>query len=362
MVKGATSLLANAMEERGISPEEFMTAPAKELVSKLGISPNYHLDLAHREEVIFRAGQEVDFMTRHGIKGLYVCDDDYPWRLMDIDPAPVMLYQLGECELNCEHPMSVVGTRKITPYGADFCSKFVRDIAKVFPNVVVVSGLAFGADAIAHASALEAGVSTVGVLAHGLDMIYPAANRDLAKRILKSGGALMSEYPSGTTPYRCNFLERNRIVAGVSDATIVIESEIKGGAMSTANYAFHFNRDVFSLPGRAVDVMSAGCNYLIRRNKAQLITSASDFIESIDWQPAGLNSGMKMRSIFPELDEKSKMIYDALKRSDEPMAIDELHQQLQLPVSELMSLLSELEFDEIILKHPGNRYSPATLR
>lgn len=358
MTKGAAPVMLRKMAAVGMSPREFMTLPAMDVLRALNVSERYNIDMGHREDAIFRARTEVAFMEAHKIKGYFLLDDDYPWRLLDIATPPLMLYQLGDCDLSVEHPLSVVGTRRLTAYGADFCAKFVGEMARMFPDLLVVSGLAFGADAVAHKAALESGVKTVGVVAHGLNTIYPAAHRDLAKRILQSGGALLSEYPMGTTPFRGNFLERNRIVAGLSDATIVVESEVKGGAMSTANYAFQFSRDVFALPGRINDKASAGCNYLIRKNKAHLISCAADMLEVTDWTPAGLDSVAQQRSLFPDLEGDPKRIMDALSASDAPMSIDALHAALGVPVSRLMTLLGELEFDGLLIRHPGNRFAP----
>lgn len=210
---------------------------------------------------------------------------------------------------------------------------------------------------MAHSSAIESKVNTIAVVAHGLDTLYPAQHRDLARRIIASGGSIISQYPSGVQPFRANFLERNRIVAGLADATIIIESEIKGGAMSTARHAFEADREVLALPGRATDPISAGCNHLIRTQRASLITSAADLIELTGWQPLGLSIGTSQRSLFPELDGEANVIYEYLRQQPSPRLPDEIHHHTGIPVSRIIALLSDLEFDGVLLRHPGNRYA-----
>ena len=206
-------------------------------------------------------------------------------------------------------------------------------------------------------SAIESKVNTIAVVAHGLDTLYPAQHRDLARRIIASGGSIISQYPSGVQPFRANFLERNRIVAGLADATIIIESEIKGGAMSTARHAFEADREVLALPGRATDPISAGCNHLIRTQRASLISSAADLIELTGWQPLGLSIGTSQRSLFPELDGEANVIYEYLRQQPSPRLPDEIHHHTGIPVSRIIALLSDLEFDGVLLRHPGNRYA-----
>ncbi len=356
MMKGVTATFLRYLEEQNISAEDFFNWDKKELQGRLEkVNPDF-LDSYRREEAMFSARKELDNLERHNIRCFCYGDDDYPWRLEDIPDAPLTLYCLGEADLNMAHPVGIVGTRRCTGYGVDFTRKFTAELGGYFPDLGVISGLAFGIDAAAHTAALENGLTTVAVVAHGLNTIYPAAHRDLAKRIIKEGGAIVSEYPFGTTPYRGRFLERNRIVAALSDAVVVMESEIKGGAMSTANTAFGYNREVFALPGRVSDPISAGCNHLISRNKAHLLSGAADIIEQTGWQPLGLNIQPGMRSLFPELQGDAKRIYDMLRFSHEPESLDNIHHTLRIPMPELMGLLGELEFDGVVVKLPGNRY------
>lgn len=360
MTRGATSSLYRHMEDCGVSLRDFFELDTPELSDALSINKGFEFDRYMRDEALFNARKEGDFMCRHHIKPLFISDDDYPWRMSDIADAPLLIYSLGDCEFNREHLISMVGTRRASPYGIDFCKKFINDLTGYFPDVVIVSGLAYGIDAASHCAALDNDVPTIAVMAHGLNTIYPASHRDLARRIIKSGGALISEYPFGTAAYRQRFLERNRIVSAISDAIIIVESEIKGGAMSTAAHAFNYSRDVFALPGRINDPMSAGCNHLIRRHKASLITCAADLIEVLGWRPLGIRVNPRQRCLFPELEGDSKKIYDYLRFEEEPRGIDAIHLATGVPVPSIISLLSEMEFDAIIMRHPGNRFSIAT--
>lgn len=357
--KRVTADFIRFIDENGLTPEEFFTLPTKLLVSKLGIRKDNELDQMVREEAVVKARKEYQQILGHNITPLFFLDSDYPEQLAEIEDPPIVLYKLGEGKLQGEHMIAVVGTRKPTPYGLDFCNRIVEEIGDYFPEAEIVSGLAYGIDACAHMKALEKGLPTVAVVAHGLNMIYPASNRNIAKEIIRQGGAILSEYSFGTQPYKPHFLARNRIVAGLCDATIVVESNIKGGAMSTANYAFMYNREVMALPGRSSDELSSGCNLLIRKNKAHLIECGADLIEATGWQPMNLALNVEQRNLFPELEGDYKTIYEILKYNANPVQIDQLAYQTGLHLSKLMSVLGEMEFDGLIIRHPGNRYSIA---
>ena len=207
---------------------------------------------------------------------------DYPKRLLNCYDSPTLLYYKGEADLNSEKIIAVIGTRNHTEYGKQVTEKLIRELTE--QNVVVVSGLAYGIDAIAHKAAVKNNLKTVGVLAHGLDQVYPSQHTGLAKEMLQAGGGLLTEFRSKTKPDKHNFPTRNRIVAGMSDATIVIETGIKGGSMITAELANNYNKDVFAYPGSVNDGKSAGCNYLIKNNKAVLLTDAQELIELMNWE------------------------------------------------------------------------------
>lgn len=355
-VEGVTASVLTEMEERGVSPVDFFSLPMQRLSAALGLRPGCGFQDVLRQEAMHRACQELEFTDIHNIRVLSWYDDDYPVRLRQIPDAPVVLYVLGGFDLNCEHMLSVVGTRRCTAYGQTYCQSLIGELKDSIPDTCIVSGLAYGIDSAAHSAALESGMSTVAVVAHGLHMIYPAGHRDLASRIIRSGGAIISEYPHGSAPYRGRFIERNRIVAALSDATLVVESEIKGGAMSTANLALNYNREVFALPGRISDTASSGCNHLIRSDRAVMAGSLSEMIAHMGWSPIETAVRQKERTLFPELEGDEKLIYDALRYQSRAITTDELHQLTSLPMPRLMPMLSELEFDGVIARQPGNKY------
>lgn len=357
MVPGVTATVVRAMEEAGVSLGEFFRLPMKELSARLGATSRF--ESLDREEALFRARRELEFTERHHITPLFLTDDGYPRLLAETPDAPVVIYRLGELDLNGPHVINLVGTRRCTNYGIDFCGRFVKELGEYFPDLTVVSGLAYGIDGAAHRSALDNGLPTVAVLAHGLDTIYPAAHRQLAREIVKCGGALVSEYPSGTTPFPARFLERNRIVAGMSEVTVVVESEVKGGAMSTANLAFSYMREVMAVPGRVTDRMSAGTNHLIRREKARIVATAADLIETAGWRIFDTRLKPEQRNLFPELEGEAAKIYEALRFNAEPMSVDALHAATRIPLPALMSVLTDLEFDGVVSRLPGSRYALA---
>ncbi len=356
-VKRITPAVVRRLYENGCSAKDFFTWDLHEISRLMSIRQDKCFSEADRKDALECARKELENMHHHGIRCHFLMDIDYPTRLSSVDDAPIILYQLGQTDLDSRHVINVVGTRKPTTYGTDFASTLVSELAVYFPDLIVVSGLAYGIDAAAHRAALDNGLSTVGVMAHGLNMIYPASHREFAREIIHKGGSLLTEYPFGAQPYRQRFLERNRIVAALADVTVVVESDIKGGAMSTANTAFSYSRDVMALPGRITDKLSSGCNHLIRKEKAHIITCTADLIELAGWKPLDLKVDTSQRNLFPELDGDQHLIYETLRYEREPMQVDRLHQLTLIPVSRLMSVLGEMEFDGIISRHPGARFS-----
>lgn len=356
MLRNSTPKLWQHMEEVGLTLSDFFNESTRQLSESLGFDASGKFGDNERREALFAADKELEFMGHHHIRGVFMGDERYPWRLLDTEEPPMLLYVLGECDLNREHSVSVVGTRRPTAYGVETTRRLVKELSEYFPDLCVVSGLAYGIDVTAHMAALEAERETIAVVAHGLQMIYPAAHRDIAGRIVKSGGAIVSEYPSGSTPYRNRFLERNRIVACMSAALIVAESDLRGGAMSTAHDAFSYSRDVFAIPGRVGDDQSRGTNHLIRKHKAELLTCSADLIENLGWKPAGVRVESRQRNLFPELDGEQRQIYDILRMESDSMTLDRLHSQTGLPVAQLMAALSEMEFEGIVCRQPGNRF------
>lgn len=357
LIPGMTADVVRTIFECGITFKEFFSLNMPELSDRLGLEVKVRYQNVNREEALFRARQELAFITRHSIRVLFLMDDDYPILLREIQDAPIVIYVLGEADLNSFPAIGLVGTRRCTAYGTNFCNSFIKDISPYFPNAMIVSGLAYGIDSASHSAALEHGLNTIGVLAHGLDTIYPAANRHLAKEIIRQGGALVSEYPSGTRPFQKNFLQRNRIVAGLCETTIVVESEIRGGAMSTANQAFSYSREVFAVPGRYNDLKSAGCNALIERNKASIFTSVPDFMNYMNWEIPAIGVPAPPKQLFPELEGNPAKVYQIIFNSSDPVQIDEIHTKTGLSMPTLMATLTDLEFDGVITKLPGSRYS-----
>lgn len=359
LTPGVNSKVVEALVESDISLEEFFSLPMLTLSERLGAGHSLHLELAKRIEALTRAEREYEFMQRFGISGIFLTDDEYPPLLYELYDAPVMLFKLGEANLSAEHIMAIVGTRRSTAYGLNFVASLCEDMALCYPDINIVSGLALGIDSAAHLGALNNNLKTIAVVAHGLDMIYPAQNRELSRRIIQNGGAIVSEYPSGVKPFRGNFLERNRIIAGLSSVTVVAESEIKGGAMNTANIAFMNNREVMALPGRISDRFSSGCNQLIRQNKAHILTDSSDISLVTGWIPKTMSAIPTQKNLFPELDGLTKQIFELMHQTGEPVSADRLLSNLHTTMQELLSTLNDMEFDGIICRLPGGRYELA---
>lgn len=309
-------------------------------------------------EAMKRAEVELEFTQRHKIKCLTIGSDDYPQRLAECDDAPLALFHLGNADLNKQHIVSIVGTRKCTQYGRDVTEKFVRELKEICPDTLIVSGLAYGIDVAAHRAALECDMETVGVLAHGLDNIYPAAHRSTAKQMVSHGG-LLTEYFQQTTPEKMNFLRRNRIVAGIADATIVVESKYRGGSLSTARIANEYNREVFAVPGRIGDENSEGCNKLIAHNKAQIFVDAHDFAQAMGWDYDKKRDEARSKGIqpdlFPTLSPEGQKVVDVL-RSNNDLQINILSVQSGISIPELSSLLFDLEMEGIVKALPGGVY------
>lgn len=298
------------------------------------------------------AEAEIKFIEKYKITPLFLTDSTYPRRLLNCYDSPALLYYRGNADLNTSRIISIVGTRNHSDYGKMVCEKMIDDLKA--ENILVVSGLAFGIDTIAHKAALKNNLQTVAVLAHGLDRIYPPQNKTLAKHITLQGG-LLTEFISNTNPDKQNFPKRNRIVAGICDAVIVLESGKKGGSLITAELGNSYNKDVFAIPGRATDTKSEGCNYLIKNNKAALINDADDFLEMMNWKPMPKPTAKKQRELFIELSPDEKIIVDILRQQDS-IQIDELYFKSGLSSSEVATALLMLEMQGVILSLPGKVY------
>jgi DNA processing protein len=295
---------------------------------------------------------EIKFIEKYKIAPLFITGKNYPQRLLNCYDSPVLLYYRGTADLNTAKIVSIVGTRSNSEYGKSVCEKLIEELTE--QNILVVSGLAFGIDTIAHKAALKNNLQTVGVLAHGLDRIYPPQNKTLAKQMTEQGG-LLTDFISNTNPDKQNFPKRNRIVAGICDALVVMESGKKGGSLITAELANGYNKDVFAIPGKTTDTKSEGCNYLIKQNKASLITGAADLIELMSWDPKEKTTKKKQRELFIELTPDEKIIVDILQQR-ESIQIDELYFKSGLSSSAAATALLMLEMQNVVQSLPGKVY------
>ena len=308
-----------------------------------------------KKDLFEKAEEEILFMKKHHIKSLFYLDKDYPIRLKNCEDAPLMLFYKGNVSLNSDRVIAIVGTRFITPYGKDMTEKLIAELAKY--RVVIVSGLAYGVDVQAHKSAINNNMPTIGVVAHGLDRLYPSENKATADKMMLNG-AIISEYPSKTNPDRENFPARNRIVAGMCDAVVVIESAEKGGALITAELANDYNRDVFAMPGRITDHFSKGCHQLIRKNKAMLFESAIDIAEIMNWDDNLKPNKQKTQNqmeLFKTLNDDEKKLVEIL-RTGGLMGIDSIALNSGIPVSKVSAALLNLEFSGLLRSLPGKVY------
>lgn len=320
-----------------------------------GISPDIVTAL-DCPAAFLRAGQEMEFVEKKRITCLTLKDAGYPSRLRECEDAPLILFFKGNTDFNRLRVINMVGTRRATDYGKQFCADFLHDMAALCPDVLVVSGLAYGIDIHAHRAALANQLSTVAVLAHGLDRIYPYVHRKTAVDMLENGG-LLTEFLTETNPERFNFVSRNRIVAGMCDATIVVESSDKGGSLITAELAEGYHRDCFAVPGRVSDAASIGCNQLIRDSKAALVQSAEDFVRAMGWMPASQSEKPEavQRDLFPELTEEESNVVAILSRQGD-LHINTLVVEANLPVNRMTALLFELEMKGVVKALVGGIY------
>jgi DNA processing protein len=344
--KTARVLLSHFGDARSI-----LKAPAKELKS-IGSMGEVRAKACKDPGVLTRAEQEMRFIQKQGIRMLFFTDPDYPTRLKNCEDAPMLLFYRGASTLNAKKMLAIVGTRKNTDYGLRATETLLEGL-KDQEELVVVSGLAYGIDAIAHRKCLQVGLPTVGVVAHGLDRIYPPANKSLARDMLQQGGVL-TEFPSGTNPDRSNFPLRNRIVAGLTDMTVIVESDEKGGAMITAYVAASYNREVAAIPGRLFDTKSGGPNKLIRKNIASLITGAQDLLDIMGWTGAK-PSKHHQQQLFVQLSEEEQLIASALDGKD-GLHADELMLQTGMTTAKIGALLLQMEMAGVVKALPGKMF------
>lgn len=308
--------------------------------------------LSSKEEAIEIAREEFNFIEKKNIKHIPFVSKEYPNRLHYCDDSPFSLFFIGNANLNAQKIISIVGTRKVTEYGKRIIKDFLYDLKEA--NILVVSGLAYGVDSEVHKTCVEFNIPTVGVLAHGLDNIYPATNKNLAKKMIQNGG-LLTEYFTKTNPDRQNFPTRNRIVAGLADATIIIESDKKGGSLITAEIANSYKRDVFAFPGNIQQQYSSGCNALIKQHKADLIENANDLFQTMGWQSIEAKPQSRQRKLFLELNETEQKIVQILH--EEPLTADKISVKSLLPMSLIHTHLLNLELKGVVRPLPGNKFT-----
>jgi DNA processing protein len=334
------------------SVEAIFSEPYQNLIKIPGIGSGLAKYISDRS-YLRAAEREAEFVVKNNISTYFYLDNNYPFRLRQCDDSPVLFYFKGNCDLNSPRIISIVGTRNATARGRELCEKIIAGLAVGDPGLVVVSGLAYGIDIAAHKSALAHNLRTIAVLAHGIRTIYPSIHRSIARDITGKGG-LLTDFVSDALPERNNFLKRNRIIAGMADATVVIESGIKGGALVTADMACSYNRDVLAVPGRPDDQWSAGCNSLIKNNKAALVESAEDIEYFLNWMPEKSRPAVQ-RSLFSDLDETEQTIFEMISKEGEA-TIDQICRSLDIPIYKLSALLLQMEFKGVVKCYPGNLY------
>lgn len=343
------------LKEAGAASEVFrMKRGSLEKIERIG--PQLSQSIIS-SSLLVQAAKELEFLERHRISALYFQDAEYPARLKECEDAPILLYARGSQGLNTKHALSVVGTRKASAYGREQCRRIVEGLASRLEDLVIISGLAFGIDVMAHRTALEQGIPTVAVLGHGLTTIYPQAHRETAKKICRQG-ALVTDFHSGMGPERNNFLRRNRIIAGMADATLVVESAHSGGALITAHMALSYQRDVLAVPGRANDERSRGCNGLVKKNIAALVESAEDIIDQLNWV-ATIKQNTNPSSEKPTYTEQEKKLLELLTIHGS-LGPGELSGLSGISIQGVLSTLTQMELRRWVAVEPGNIYQAVT--
>jgi DNA processing protein len=353
LIPGVGDINARKLVNATGSVEAVFREPYGNLIKIPGVGESMARSVIDRK-YLEQAEKEAEFVTAKKITTLFYLDDTYPSRLKECPDSPVMIYYLGNACLDSVKMLSVVGTRKATPRGKEICEDLISGLASMFPDLVIVSGLAYGIDIAAHKAALDSKIKTVAVLAHGLKTIYPPAHTTTARKMVTQGG-LLTDFISGAPAEKNNFLKRNRIIAGLSSALLVVESGIKGGALVTAEMALSYNRDVMAVPGRPSDNWSGGCNRLIKRNIAALVENTTDICEFLNWSKPESPSVMQTE-LFASLGNDETRIVNLLTQYD-TLQIDQISQLTEIPVNRISSLLLSLEMKDIIKSYPGNTYT-----
>jgi len=354
LIKGVGRILGRNLVTL-VGNEEDVFKEKNKLLRKISGIGSHIINEIKNPEVLRRAEKEAEFVVKNKIRTFFFTDSDYPFRLKECIDAPILLYYKGNADLNVAKAVSMVGTRHASIYGKEFCDNFISDISRKYPDAIIVSGLAYGIDIHSHRGALKNGLNTIAVLAHGLDRIYPYEHRKTATEIIQQGG-LLTEYPSETQPDKFNFVTRNSIIAGMSDATVVVESAAKGGSLITAEIANAYDRDVFAVPGRISDPSFKGCLNLIKNHKADLLESFSDLETSLGWDNKTNNKkiAIQQQLQFLDLTEEQSTVISAL--SDDDMHVNQLAVKSNIPIHQLSFVLLELELKNLIKPIPGGIY------
>ncbi len=349
-VEGVGDIIAKKLINHCGSAQKVFEAKPNQLSQIDGVGSVLINNLKNKT-VFESAEKEIKFIQKNNIETAFFQDKNYPEKLKHCIDSPVLLFTSGSINLESKKIISIVGTRQISPYGIEFCKKLIADLAPLDP--VIVSGFAYGVDIVAHQAAMDHGLQTIGIVAHGLNQIYPKPHTKFVASVEKNGG-FMTEFWSHTNPDKENFVRRNRIVAGISEATIVVESAEKGGSLITANLANDYNRDVFALPGRISDKMSHGCNNLIKAQKANLLTSAADIVYMLNWD---INTATKpiQKQLFVALEPDEQKIHDFLSANGKEL-LDIIALKCDFPIFKISSTLLNMELKGVIRPLPGKLF------
>lgn len=354
-VDGVGDIIAKKLIANCGSAEAVFNTKTSQLAAIDGIG-SILLSKLKNKTVFEKAEKELKYIKENSVNCLYFQDENYPDKLKHCVDGPILLFSSGNININQKRIVSIIGTRQITSYGIEFCKKIIADLAPL--NPIIVSGFAYGVDIVAHQSAMEHNLQTVAVMAHGLNQIYPKPHKKYVSKMEENGG-FMSEFWSDSEPLQQNFVARNRIVAGISEATIVIESAEKGGSLITANMANDYNRDVFAVPGRTTDKYSQGCNNLIKTQKANLLTSAADLVYMLNWDiditSKSSNDKAIQKQMFVTLEENEQKIYDYLLKNGKQL-LDIIAIETDFPVFKISSILLNMELKGVIRPLPGKLF------
>jgi DNA processing protein len=349
-VEGVGDIMAKKLLSNFGNAEAIFKAKTNQIASIDGVGSILLKNLKDKT-VLEKANQELEFINKNKIKVSFFKDENYPERLKHCIDSPVLIFSAGNINLANKRIISIVGTRQITSYGVEFCKKLIEDLSPLDP--IIVSGFAYGVDIVAHQLAMENKLQTIGVLAHGLNQIYPKAHKKYMSKMEENGG-FITEFWSTTNPDKENFVRRNRIVAGMSEATIVIESADRGGSLITANLANDYNRDVFAVPGRVTDKYSQGCNQLIKTQKANVLTSAADLVYMLNWDIEN-KTKIIQKQLFVELEEEEQKIYDYLLKNGKEL-LDIIALQCEFPIYKISGMLLNMELKGVIRPLPGKLF------